>query len=245
MHEDRMLYRAQYGGELVTSRLTIGETDLAICLPWGVWDDKLQAELAAHMLELRQQLQAYIAQDPVFAATHAAYHPPAHAPALAYAMAAAAALVCVGPMATVAGAFAQAAGVFLAAYSSEVIVENGGDIYLATTKERIVGIYAGENSPFSGKLALKIPSSAQPLGICTSSGTVGPSFSYGKADAAVLLATDALLADAAATAVGNRVQSAKDVRQAAEYASTIPGVTGSLVICGGALAAWGAVELAG
>jgi ApbE superfamily uncharacterized protein (UPF0280 family) len=147
-------------------------------------------------------------------------------------------------MAAVAGAFAQAAGEFLAAYSTEVIVENGGDIYMYTTKDRIVGIYAGPHSPYTGVMGIKIAAGQQPLGICTSSGTVGPSFSYGKADAAIILATDALLADAAATALGNRVQTPEDVGPAVEFAATLPGVSGALAICGRALAAWGAVELA-
>ena len=146
-------------------------------------------------------------------------------------------------MAAVAGAFAQAAWKFLTDYSSEVIVENGGDVFIATTKERIVGVYAGPHNPYTGQLGIKISARQQPLGVCTSSGTVGPSFSYGKADAAVVLATDALLADAAATALGNRVQGPQDVKAAVEYAATLPNIMGALAICGEALAVWGGVEL--
>lgn len=243
MQENRELYRAAYGTDLITHRLTLGETDLAICLPAGVWTAELQAKLSAHITELRQSLLDYIAKDAEFASSHAPHRTTANAPPLALAMAQAAALVGVGPMAAVAGAFAQAAGQFLAPYSPEVIVENGGDLYLATGKDRIVGVYAGPNSPFTGQLGIKINAAAQPLGVCTSSGTVGPSFSYGKADAAVILARDALLADAAATALGNRVQNEGDVQQAVHFAATIDGVTGALVLCGEALAAWGNIEL--
>jgi ApbE superfamily uncharacterized protein (UPF0280 family) len=203
----------------------------------------LAAALSAHIVELRAALQAYLAQDPDFAASHAPYAPSAGAPKLAREMAQAAAVAGVGPLAAVAGAFAQAAGQFLAAYSTEVIVENGGDIYLATTKDRIVGIYAGPASPYTGRLGLKIEAARQPLGVCTSSGTVGLSFSYGVADAAVILAADALLADAAATALGNRVQGPRDVGAAVEFAATLPGVSGALAICGEALAVWGQIEL--
>ena len=240
---DREIYRASYGVDLTTAYLRQGETDLAICLPAGVWRPELAEALFAHIMELRAQLQAYIAGDPVFLASHAPHTLLAGAPAIAQAMANAAALAGVGPMAAVAGAFAQAAGEFLAAHSTEVIVENGGDIYLGTSKERIVGVYAGPQSLYTGKLGLKIAAGQQPLGICTSSGTVGPSFSYGKADAAVILATNALLADAAATALGNRVQTAQDVGPAVEFAAVLPGVSGALAICGQALAACGAIEL--
>lgn len=242
--EDREVYRVNYGVELETACLAYGETDLAICLPVGIWQPALKKALLAHIVELRTRLQSYIALDPVFAASHTPYPPAANAPALARAMARAAALAGVGPMAAVAGAFAQAAGEFLLGFCPEVIVENGGDIYLATGKERLVGIYAGPDNPYTGQLALKISAAAQPLGICTSSGTVGSSFSYGRADAAVILAPDPLLADAAATALGNRVKKEEDVREAVEFASSIPGVKGALAICGKALAAWGSVELA-
>ena len=241
--ENREIYRAHYGAGLVTAHLCHGETDLAICLPAGVWQPKLAAALSAHIVELRGLLLAYIAQDPAFAASHAPYKPYTGAPAIAQAMAQAATLAGVGPTAAVAGAFAQAAGGFLTAHSTEVIVENGGDIYLSTTKDRIVGIYAGPHNPYTGRLGIKIAAAQQPLGVCTSSGTVGPSFSYGKADAAVVLAADALFADAAATALGNRVQGPQDVGPAVGYISALPGIRGALAICGEALAAWGEVEL--
>ncbi|MDR2712558.1 MAG: UPF0280 family protein [Clostridiales bacterium] len=242
--ENREVYRASYGAELETVCLACGETDLAICLPGGIWQPSLKKALLAHIAELRTRLQSYIALDPTFAASHTPYTPAACAPAMAWAMSRAASVAGVGPMAAVAGAFAQAAGEFLLAFCPEVIVENGGDIYLATGKERLVGIYAGPDNPFTDQLAIKISADAQPLGICTSSGTVGPSFSYGRADAAVILAPDPLLADAAATALGNRIKKEQDVEAAVEFASTIPGITGALAIHGKTLAAWGSVELA-
>ncbi len=114
----------------------------------------------------------------------------------------------VGPMAAVAGAIAEYVGRELLPFSREVIVENGGDIFLKTQKTRSIGIYAGESSPFTGKLALRIEPKDTPLGICTSAGTVGHSLSFGKCDAAILVSPSASLADAAATAVGNLIQSA-------------------------------------
>ncbi|MCL1976085.1 MAG: UPF0280 family protein [Firmicutes bacterium] len=241
--EDREIYRCNYGAELETARLCHGETDLAICLPVGIWNTELAHATSAYIVELRLQLQAYLAQDAGFAASHIVYQPHINAPSIAEDMAQAAALAGVGPMASVAGAFAQAVGVFLAGYSSEVIVENGGDIYMATSKDRIVGVYAGPNNPYTGQLGLIIRAAQQPLGICTSSGTIGSSFSYGKADAAVVLAANTLYADAAATALANRVQSSQDVGAAIEFIATLPGIKGALAICKDVMAAWGEVEL--
>ncbi len=145
-------------------------------------------------------------------------------------------------MAAVAGALAEAAGLFLLNHSPEVIVENGGDIFISVIEPVSVGIYAG-NSPFAGKLALRVNPARGPLGICTSSGNVGPSLSFGKADAAVAVSPSTPLADAAATALGNMVKSPDDLEATLEFAKKIEGVTGALLIYRDKIAAWGDLEL--
>ncbi len=237
-------YRSSYRGELQTCQLAVGETDLAICLVPGVWEPGLEAETLALVAGLRRELEDYISSCPEFARTHSPFQPPLPAPEFALCMARASTRAGVGPMAAVAGAFSQAVGRFLWTRSAEVLVENGGDLWLAGTRSRRVGIFAGD-SPFSGRLALNILPQQMPLGICTSSGTVGPSFSYGTADAVTVLAPDALLADAVATAAGNLVQSPADLQRAVEFAVAIEGVTGAVAIKGASLAAQGDVELAG
>ncbi len=148
----------------------------------------------------------------------------------------------VGPMAAVAGAIAEEVGSILAEKSPEVIVENGGDIFIKLLEPARLGIYAG-GSTLSGKIALKIEPGQTPLGICTSSGTVGPSLSFGCADAAVVLSSSVPLADAVATTLGNHVKSKADLKNALEYARGIEGVTGALLIIEDKIAAWGAIEL--
>ncbi|MGI5891756.1 MAG: UPF0280 family protein [Bacillota bacterium] len=236
-------YRRQFGLDLKTYYLTVKETDLAICLPQGFWYDKLQQKIYDLVSGLRGDLEHYIALDEEFLHTHQPYSVSQQAPAIAKAMAAAANKAGIGPMSAVAGAFSQAVGQFLLPITKEVVVENGGDIYMAGQKDRLVGIFAG-NSPFSNKLAIKISARNLPLGICTSSGTVGPSFSYGVADAAVIISPDTLLADAVATAAGNLVQSRDDVGKAAEFAMSIQGITAVLIIKDNAIAAVGDIELA-
>ncbi len=148
----------------------------------------------------------------------------------------------VGPMAGVAGAIAEYTGRALLGKCSEVIVENGGDIFAKIARKRTFGIYAGE-SALSGKVRFTIRPSQTPCGICTSSGTVGHSRSFGIADAATIIAVDAVLADCVATQAGNTVKSNSDLTRAIEYVKSIDGVKGALIVLGDRLATWGDVEL--
>jgi uncharacterized protein len=147
-----------------------------------------------------------------------------------------------GPMAAVAGAIAEFVGRELCRLSPEVIVENGGDIFLSVQAPVTVGLFAGE-SPFSGRVGLKVEATAIPLGICTSSAKVGPSLSLGTADAATVISPDVALADAVATGLGNRVHKHSDLKSAVEWALSIPGVIGALAVMGDKIAAQGDLEL--
>jgi ApbE superfamily uncharacterized protein (UPF0280 family) len=148
----------------------------------------------------------------------------------------------VGPMASVAGAIAQYVGVGLLEWTKEVIVENGGDIFLKANRAITVSLFAGK-SPLSEKLGLLISPHQMPLGVCSSSATVGHSYSMGVADMACILSPSATLADAAATALGNRIQSKRDVDRIGEWAGKMTGVTGALVIVGEKMGSWGEIEL--
>lgn len=228
--------------DLVHFQISIKETDLDI----GVRRERFTPEMVLWVEELvqeqRRALEAYIQQDPVFKKTLMPHDLLAGAPALAVEMADAAKLAGVGPMAAVAGAFAQFAGKALAKRSRDVIVENGGDVFIRTVNTRKVGVFAG-TSPFSNKIALEIQGWQTPLGICTSSGTVGHSLSLGKSDAVIILSPSTPLADAVATAAGNLVQEEDDVQRAVDFAAVVPGVIGAVAIKGEKLAAWGQIKL--
>jgi len=239
----RRTYRALFREEdLFFFEVKVKETDLCV----GVRAERFTPDLVwlveKKVKQERALLEAYIEKDPVFLKTLQPHRPLPDAPGIAVAMAEAAAAAGVGPMAAVAGAFADLVGQLLTRYSRDVIVENGGDIFLKSTRKRRVGIFAG-NSPLSYRIAIEIPPDYTPLGICTSSGTVGHSLSFGRADAAVILASTATLADAAATAVGNRVQTPADIEKVLAFARKIPGVTGAVMIIGDALGVWGKVKL--
>jgi len=135
----------------------------------------------------------------------------------------------VGPVACIAVVIAEYVGIRLFRYSKDVIVENGGDIFIKSLRKRKVGIYAG-SYPLSNKIAIEIDGNDTPLGVCTSSGTVGHSISLGKADAVSVLSPSTGLADVAATGIANLVKEPKDIKQAIEFAQTIQGVKGVIII---------------
>jgi ApbE superfamily uncharacterized protein (UPF0280 family) len=147
-----------------------------------------------------------------------------------------------GPMASVAGAIAQSVGEGLLGLSEEVIVENGGDLFLATKRTVTVAIFAG-TSPLSERMGIRVYPYQMPLGMCTSSGTIGHSLSLGKADAVCVLSPSAALADAAATALGNRIQSVRDIEPATDWARSVEGIAGGVVVIGATMASWGELEL--
>ncbi|MBN2200842.1 UPF0280 family protein [bacterium] len=186
----------------------------------------------------RDCVEAYIASDPEYRDTHAPYAPRENADRLVLRMADEAARAGVGPMASVAGALADAClADLLAAGADEAVVDNGGDIALFIRRPIRVGLYAGA-SPMTG-LAFDVAPRPGVFGICTSSGTVGHSFSYGRADAAVVIAANAALADAAATALGNRVRSAGDLESCFDFLQGLESVEGGLAILGDRMGMWG------
>jgi ApbE superfamily uncharacterized protein (UPF0280 family) len=130
----------------------------------------------------------------------------------------------------------------VAADSDEVIVENGGDVYLSTAKPRKVAIFAGDDSPFGGDLAVLVKPETGIHGVCASSATVGHSLSFGRADAVVAFAPSAAFADAAATAICNRVGSKGEVEKIIEDERRRARLTALVVIMDDVMGAFGDVE---
>lgn len=232
-------YRSRVAsGDLVSFEVQIRETDLQILA-----GKELRHEAGDAVLRYRSQLEGYIARYPEFVTALTPLPLDPTAPPIVKSMLVAGRAAHVGPMAAVAGAMAEYVGLdLLAAGAGEVVVENGGDIYFCRNQESVVGIFAG-GSPLSNRVGLKIPANLMPLGICTSSGTVGHSLSLGEADAVTVLAKDTALADAVATLVGNAVQPGQSLESALAKGPTVPGVLGVVIIRGEELGAWGAVEL--
>ncbi len=222
---------------LTTFEVAIKETDLQI----SALSD-LTGPAEDLVAQARWQIESYITANPRFAETWVPIEVADDAPDLVRTMARAAHLARVGPMAAVAGVVAEYVARGLAPLSAEVVVENGGDIYLVGTAERTIALWAGKSS-LTGKVGLRIPAGLTPVAVCTSSGTVGHSASLGVADGATVVAHDGALADAVATALANRVHSPEDIQRAIDACKAINGVLGLLVVVGGHLGAWGNIHL--
>jgi len=237
MYEPRFYRHWIKDSDLVSFEVAVKQTNLYIRAQRNLKDKALDS-----VLKHRASLEAYIGRHPLFLTTLDPYQSEAEAPAIVKEMARVSQLTGVGPMAAVAGVIAEVVGRDLLAFSPEVIVENGGDIFLKISRKRLVGIYAGQSS-FTQKIALEIMPRETPLGICTSSGTVGHSLSLGSADAVIVLSPSASLADAAATALGNVVKAADDIPQAIEKAQSIEGLRGVVIIVGDKMGVWGKVKI--
>lgn len=199
------------------------EASLRISSPRG-------ALIIDEVKRLRQLIEDYIARQPEFQSTLVPIDLLPMAPEICVRMAGAARPCGVGPMAAVAGAVAQmCAEAALAAGAEEAIVENGGDIYIASPRAVSVGLYAGSH-PLSGRLALRIDAGRLPLSICSSSSRFGHSTSFGDCDLATIVSRDGALADAAATLAGNCVKVSADVEPTLEKIMAIRGIEGVLIV---------------
>ena len=111
----------------------------------------------------------------------------------------------VGPMACVAGTISEMSLNYLIENGSDYsIVENGGDIALINDKSVLCGIYSN-NEILGNNIAFKIKSRKKPLGICTSSGKIGHSISFGQSDSVTVISKSPSIADGLATRIANEV----------------------------------------
>lgn len=190
----------------------------------------------------RSQIENYIREDPGFKKTLKPYKIKSDAPLIIKKMNEAGEQCNVGPMASVAGAINQFLGESLLKLTDEVILENGGDIFIKTKKMRRVAIFSG-NTKWKDKLILKIKPEQTPLGICTSSGKIGHSLSFGNADSVVVISPSAILADAVATAAGNMIKSPQDISPTINYCRKINKIIGVVIIKDERIGVWGDIEL--
>lgn len=235
---EKRIYRSLCSNQqLKAFKVVVKETDLLILA-----NQELEKQARDLTLKHRLALDTYVEANPGFirSLTPVEYDP--FAPSIVKTMMQAGSLAEVGPMASVAGAVADYVGKDLLSFSDEIIIENGGDIFIKTKSALTVAVFAGR-SPLSNRIGLRVLPRPQGLGVCTSSGTVGHSLSFGRADAAVIIAETAAIADAVATRAGNLVKSKLDIAAAISAARDIKQVFGVLIIIGDKMGAWGEIEL--
>lgn len=240
-YHDRSYRNSICNEELKSFHITVRETDIFVLA-----DSFLSLSNLAYqsVYKYRGYIESYIKYHPDFLTSLVPLPKDDIAPEIVRDMLTAAEVVNVGPMAAVAGAIAEHVGRdIILGGSKNVIVENGGDVFIKTQQEATVGIFAGK-SPLSHKVRIIIRPEQMPLGVCTSSGTVGHSLSFGRADAVCVLSRSATIADAAATAIGNLVQNKHDIRKALDWGGGMKEISGILIIVGNQMGIRGTIELA-
>jgi len=214
------------------------QTDLFIQAKKDISD-----KVSSWIIESRLAIENYAKIHPEFLDSYTPLPKDEFAPSPVKEMLDAAFLTGVGPMAAVAGAISEYVGVRCRRETKgEVLIENGGDLFLWTDSPVTVALFAG-NSPLSGKVGIRLYEHDMPLGVCTSSGTVGHSKSLGRADAVTVISKNSALADAAATAAGNLVKGVRDIHVAINFLKNIKGIKGALIVVGKKIGAWGEIEL--
>jgi len=207
--------------DLVRFELVEKETDLLIQANVNLYD-KAMGSVIKH----RGALEQYIETNPKFLRSLSPVWVSFGSPQIIRLMAAAAKKMKVGPMAAVAGTIAEQVGRDLLPFTNELIIENGGDIFLASGRERIIGLRSRALSPFG----IRIKPGDTPLGVCSSSSRLGHSVSFGKAELVTVISPDTALADCYATSIANRIHSQEDLMRVIDEWRNKPGLTGILAV---------------
>ncbi|NLW81295.1 MAG: UPF0280 family protein [Desulfovibrionales bacterium] len=231
-------YRAAQQPDLISFQIVIEQTDL-----WVAARRDLSVLVADEVRLLRAQIQAYATIHPEFIPALSPLTADPRAPEVIQRMCRAAQLTGVGPMAAVAGTIAQLVAEKFQNQSPDILVENGGDTYLCSTRDRHIGILS---VPGEG-LRLCVPVQARefPCSFCASSAKIGHSLSFGNADLVVTRSRDAALADAAATALANLLKNAAAMDRVLALAQQweATGLDGVFAQCEGRVGVWGRMQL--
>lgn len=239
MYEPRFYRSWSEDSDLVSFNVLLKETDLLICA-----EENLQNEAEKSVKKYRGEIEEFIKDHEEFLLSlEPIKYKGKNSPEIVREMIDKSAEVGVGPMASVAGAIAEYVGRDLLKYSREIIVENGGDIFMKSKKKRMVGLFSGKASAFSKRIALEIAPEDTPLGICTSSGTIGHSLSFGRSDAVLVVSSSTILADSVATKIANHIVSKNDIEKGVELAKKINGLKGIVIVKEDKIGFWGDIKI--
>lgn len=220
------------------------ETDLWVAIDRAHFRNDARRFTLDRILHYRKILDEHIAHYPGFRDSLVPVVAPGGVHPLIEAMSEAARQAGTGPMSAVAGAMAEfICRDLMAEYDpDEVIIENGGDIFMKVAEPVTVAVYAG-SSPLSEKIALLPGPADSPLAVCCSSATVGHAISFGTADACMIACRDGALADAYATAFCNSVKNAGMVNEVVSRALAIPEIISVVIIAGDQVGLGGETEV--
>lgn len=231
MYEPRWYRKIVDSERFTTFQVEWLETDLWVAVDCPSFNPGIPTFILAQTKELRNILDQYIRKNEQFLHSLTPIADDINAPDEVRRMLLASSIAEIGPMSAVAGLFSEIIGnrVIQQFNVQEIIVENGGDLFISIKKNIDILVYAG-NSPLSNKIAVTIPHEISPLGLCTSSGTVGHSLSFGKADAVMIACKDTALADSLATRFGNEVKNPDDIEPAIKLAESFSEILSILII---------------
>lgn len=232
MYEPRTYRNTHTGPDIDSFTVTWKETDLWIGVDKGSVNDLMPNFVLERIIDLRSVLDNYSITHKDFFTSHIPLSYDNDAPLPVRNMLSAALKSGTGPMSSVAGLFAAHVGDSLRKefQLDNIIIENGGDNYLLLNDIDVdMPIFAGDSS-ISGKIGIRIKGADIPVGICTSSGRFGHSFSCGKAHSVTVVSSDIILADAYATKLCNMMGSDRDLQKTLEIAGSTPGISGSVII---------------
>jgi len=219
--------------EFVLSKVEIEETAATIAADREFLEPAVEA-----IRSTRSQIERQIRQDRFFLTTLEPYDPEASSARVIKRMCTASSTAGVGPMATVAGVIAQEA---LEAMVSKGCrhgwVDNGGDLALILEKTATLEIFSDPES--KSACAIELEPTDEIIGICTSSGTLGHSISFGNADVSLAIADDAVLADALATAIGNAVIGKESLNTCFDKLKKVDGFRAGLAMIEGSISTHG------
>ena len=207
------------------------ETDLWVAVDAGKYDKSIERFTLERIRFYRSILEEFIIKHPEFSVSLKPVKISEGSHPLILDMGKAADNAGTGPMSTVAGTIAEyICNDLLREFGfKEAIIENGGDIFMKLAMKTTISVYAGK-SPLSEKISLVINPDETPVAVCTSSGSLGHSLSFGKADACMIACRSGALADAYATAFCNEVKSKDMVLTVTEKALTKPDILSVVII---------------
>ncbi|MBD3370480.1 UPF0280 family protein [Candidatus Fermentibacteria bacterium] len=237
MYSDRFYRDWTTDESLVRFGVRIRQSDLSVAADYDLSEMAIRA-----LSKARREVEEYSEENPTFATSLGPVPWGDDPPEVVRSMLIAADRWDMGPMAAVAGALAESVGRFLLRYSDTVVVENGGDVFARGDRPLSISLYPGEDSPFSHSLMVEVDA-REVVGICSSSAVVGPSLSLGCADLVTAVARCSADADAAATAIANRIKGPGDVGPVLEEERRSSGLLGLVACCGSKMGLWGELKL--
>jgi len=238
------MYEERFYRDFVKSKFILEvsyrESDLFISS-----DKKLDKQFVYDILKkYYTEVENYITKNPKFLTSLSPLPFDKEAPEIVKEMFSVSTKTNIGPFSSVAGAIAKYVGKELLNYTDELIIENGGDIFLKINEDKKVGVYLGERFK-DNLLILKIKKRCQPFGIASSSAYIGESLNFGKTDLLTVVAEDSIIADGFATALSNLIKEKEDIEKVIKIAKKNSYIFSLVIAFKNNLYFWGDIEVEG